>query len=193
MKKLWIFLGIGLVLLLVFSLFFWKYNVFVTLEEKTNTAWSQVENQYQRRLDLIPNIVSSVKWEANFEKSTLEAVVNARASATKTNIDINNVEEIAEFQRQQDGISQALWRLFMLTENYPTLNANKWFADLRITLEWTENRISTERMRYNEQVQEYNIYVRKFPNNFMAWIFWFEKKHLFESDNWAEVVPKVEF
>lgn len=173
--------------------FFWKYNSMVTMEEWVNTAWSQVENQYQRRMDLIPNIVNTVKWEANFEKSTLEAVVQARASATKMNINVADATEMAEFQKEQTGISQALSRLLMVTENYPNLKSNQGFADLRVTLEWTENRISTERMRYNEVVQEFNTFVRKFPNNIAASIFWFEKKSLFESQEWAETAPTVSF
>lgn len=177
---------------LIFSLL-WKYNTLVEKEEKVNTAWAQVENQYQRRYDLIPNIVNAVKWEANFEKSTLEAVVNARASATKTTIDINNIDEITEFQKQQQGISSALSRLLMVTENYPNLKANQWFSDLRVTLEWTENRISTERMRYNETVQDFNIFIRKFPTNIVASLFAFSKKNLFESDENAETAPTVEF
>ena len=182
-----------IVILLIIFTFFWKYNNFVTMEENVNTAWSQVENQYQRRLDLIPNIVSTVKWEANFEKSTLEAVVNARASATKTTVNLNDVKELAEFQKQQQWISQALSRLLVVTENYPNLKSNQWFSDLRVQLEWTENRISTERMRYNEEVQKFNIYLRVFPNNIISSIFWFQKKNLFESDKWASNAPKVEF
>ncbi len=165
----------------------------VTMDESVKTAWSQVENQYQRRYDLIPNIVSSVKWEANFEKSTLEAVVNARASATKTTINISDAKEMAEFQKEQAWISQALSRLMVLTENYPNLKANQAFAYLRVSLEWTENRISTERMRYNETVQKFNTYIRIFPNNIISSTFWFEKKNLFENTKWAEVAPKVEF
>lgn len=187
---LWVILW--LVVLVVFVLF-WKYNSFVTMEEWVNTAWAQVENQYQRRYDLIPNIVASVKWEANFEKSTLEAVVQARASATKTTIDINDAKEFSEYQKEQAGISQALSRLLMVSENYPNLKANQAFADLRVSLEWTENRISTERMRYNETVQKFNVYVRQFPNNIVASIFGFEKKNLFESDAGADKAPKVEF
>lgn len=194
MSKKWLLIwGVIWFGLLVFFYMFWKYNSLVTMEETVNTAWSQVENQYQRRFDLIPNIVSTVKWEANFEKSTLEAVVNARASATKTSININDAKEMAEYQKQQWDITQALSRLIMLTENYPNLKANQWFADLRITLEWTENRISTERMRYNETVQTYNTSIRQFPTNMIASMFSFEKKTLFKSDDWAEKAPKVEF
>lgn len=175
------------------AIFSSKYNTLIAKEEAVNTAWSQVENQYQRRSDLIPNIVSSVKAEANFEKSTLEAVVQARASATKTNINLNDAKEFEEYQKEQSGISQALSKLLMVTENYPTLKANQAFSDLRVQLEWTENRISTERMRYNESVQDFNIFVRKFPTNIIASILWFEKKNLFESDKWSEKAPKVNF
>ncbi|MDD3303011.1 MAG: LemA family protein [Candidatus Gracilibacteria bacterium] len=181
------------VLILVILSVLGKYNSLVTMDEGVNTAWSQVENQYQRRYDLIPNIVASVKGETNFEKSTLEAVVQARASATKTTIDVNNVDEIAEFQKEQTGISQALSKLLMITENYPTLKSNQGFSELRTELEGTENRISTERMRYNEKVQEYNVYIRQFPTNLLASIFGFEKKNLFENSEKASEVPVVEF
>lgn len=180
------------ILVLVWIFFSSKYNSLVTKEETVNTAWSQVENQYQRRFDLIPNIVASVKWEANFEKSTLEAVVQARASATKTSINLNDAKEFEEYQKEQAGISQALSKLLMVTENYPNLKANQAFADLRVSLEGTENRISTERMRYNEAVQDFNTTIRRFPTNIIASILWFEKKNLFESDAWANKAPKVE-
>lgn len=194
MNKKFVTLGvIGIFLVGVVLSFLWKYNTLVEKEEKVNTAWAQVESQYQRRYDLIPNIVSTVKWEANFEKSTLEAVVNARASATKTTIDINNVDEITQFQKEQQGISSALSRLLMITENYPNLKANQWFSDLRVQLEGTENRISTERMRYNETVQDFNIFIRKFPTNVVAAIFGFSKKNLFESDENAEIAPAIQF
>lgn len=181
------------ILLSLVGTFFWRYNNFVALEEWVKTAWSQVENQYQRRSDLIPNIVNTVQWEANFEKSTLTDVINARASATKTNINVNDAAEMAEFQKQQTWISQALSRLLVVTENYPTLQSNKWFADLRVSLEWTENRISTERMRYNEKVQEFNTTIRQFPNNIISSIFWFEKKVLFEAEAGTEKAPEVKF
>lgn len=192
-KSLFILVWIVWVILIIISIFSSRYNSLVQKEETVNTAWSQVENQYQRRYNLIPNIVSSVKWEANFEKSTLEAVTNARASATKTTVDINDVKEFQEFQQEQSWISQALSRLLMVTENYPNLKSNQWFSDLRVQLEWTENRISTEVMRYNETVQDFNIYVRTFPNNIIASIFWFEKKNLFEAVEWSEVAPEVNF
>lgn len=181
------------ILVSIVGTFFWRYNNFVALEEWVKTAWSQVENQYQRRSDLIPNIVNTVKGEANFEKSTLTDVINARASATKTNINVNDAKEMAEFQKEQTGISQALSRLLVVTENYPNLKANQWFADLRVSLEWTENRISTERMRYNEKVQEFNTTIRQFPNNIIASMFGFEKKVLFEAEEWAKKAPEVKF
>lgn len=193
MNKWWVLWIIAVILVGIFSLFFWKYNSMVTMEEWVNTAWAQVENQYQRRMDLIPNIVSAVKWEANFEKTTLESVVQARASATKMNVNVADAKEMAEFQQEQTGISQALSRLLMVTENYPNLKSNQAFADLRVSLEWTENRISTERMRYNESVQQFNTFVRVFPNNIVSSIFGFEKKSLFESETWAEVAPEVNF
>lgn len=191
MKKFGI--GLLIVIVLIAIVFSAKYNTLIVKEEWVNTAWAQVETQYQRRADLIPNIVASVKWEANFEKSTLEAVVQARASATKTNIDINNVDEISEFQKEQSWISQALSRLLMVTENYPNLKANQAFADLRVQLEGTENRISTQRIRYNETVQDFNVYVRRFPTNIIASILGFEKKNLFESDEGTQNAPEVDF
>jgi len=181
------------VIISLIGTFFGKYNSFVAMEEWVNTAWSQVENQYQRRNDLITGIVNSVKWEANFEKSTLEAVIQARASATKTNINVNDAKEMAEFQKEQTGISQALSRLLVVTEKYPELKANKWFADLRVSLEWTENRISTERMRYNEVVQQFNTSIRQFPGNIIASMFSFEKKALFEADKEAKKAPDTSF
>lgn len=191
MKKFWIIALVVIVFL--WFLFSGKYNTLVQKEEGVTTAWAQVETQYQRRFDLIPNIVATVKGEANFEKSTLEAVVNARASATKLNINIDDAQEMAEFQKEQSGISQALSRLLMVTENYPNLKANQAFSDLRIQLEGTENRISTQRVRYNEVVQDYNTYVRSFPTNIIAWILGFERKNAFESDEWAQNAVEVSF
>ncbi len=190
----WIIWGVIIFILVsIIWVFFWRYNNFVALEEWVKTAWAQVENQYQRRFDLIPNIVNTVKGEANFEKSTLTDVINARASATKTNINVNDAKEMAEFQKEQTGISQALSRLMVVTESYPNLKANQWFADLRVSLEWTENRIGTERMRYNEKVQEFNTTIRQFPNNIIASMFGFSQKILFEAEKWAEKAPEVKF
>lgn len=169
------------------------FNGLVEKEEIVKTAWSQVENQYQRRLDLIDNLVNTVKGSANFEKSTLEGVINARASATKTTVDINNVDEIAEFQKQQTGLSQALSRLISVTENYPDLKASQQFGDLMVQLEGTENRIATERGRYNETVQDFNVFARTFPRNMIAMMFGFEQKTRYEAEEGAEKAPKVDF
>ena len=148
-------------------------------------------------MDLIPNIVASVKGEANFEKSTLVDVINARASATRPEIKVDpskiTPESVANFQQAQDGLSSALGRLLITVEKYPELKANKAFADLRITLEGTENRISVERKRFNEIVQDYNAFIRKFPKNIIASMFGFDKKGYFESSKGAEKAPEVVF
>ena len=193
MKKLWIYVVVILVVVVIILWLWWKYNAMVSMDQNVETSWSQVENVYQRRLDLIPNIVASVKWEANFEQETLIWVVNARASATKLNVNVNDAKEMAEFQQSQWQLTQALWRFLMVTENYPTLQSNKWFMDLRVSLEWTENRITVERQKYNEVVWNYNIFIRKFPNNIVASLFWFGEKQLFESKSWAENAPVVDF
>lgn len=183
----WIILGLGIII------WIWKYNTLVSKQESVNTAFSILEWQYQRRFDLIPNIVASVKWEANFEKSTLEAVVNARASATKVNLNLENAQEFSEYQNSQVWISQALSRLLMVSENYPNLKSNQAFSDLRIQLEWTENRIAVERKNYNEVAQNYNTYIRLFPNNIFANLYNFDKKPLFEANDKAQNAPNVEF
>jgi LemA protein len=157
------------------------------------TARAQVENVYQRRMDLIPNLVATVKGEANFEQETLTQVTEARASATKMTVDVNDAQAMADFQTQQNGISQALGRLLVASENYPNLKANQAFSDLRVQLEGTENRITTERMTYNTKAQEYNTFIRSFPTNMVAGIFSFERANLFEASEGAEVVPVVEF
>ena len=162
------------VIVVIIGSFFGKYNTLVSMEEGVKTAWAQVENQYQRRSDLIPNIVNTVKGEANFEKSTLTDVINARASATKTNINVNDATALAEYQKQQTWISSALSRLMMVTENYPTLQSNKWFSDLRIR-------------------QEFNTTIRQFPTNIIASMFSFQNKNLFEADTKAQEAPKVDF
>jgi LemA protein len=170
-----------------------KYNTLVQLDEEVQTAWSQVENVYQRRLDLIPNLVATVKGEANFEQETLTQVTEARASATRMVVDVNDAQAMAEFQTQQGNISQALGRLLVASENYPELKANQAFSDLRVQLEGSENRITTERMKYNDTAKEYNTKIRSFPTNFIARIFGFERVNLFESNEGAEVAPVVDF
>lgn len=171
------------------------YNGFVNSEEGVNGAWAQVENQYQRRMDLIPNLVNTVKGYAAHEKETLEGVVNARSRATQVTVDPTNAspEQIAEFQRAQGELSQALGRLLAITENYPDLKANENFRQLQDQLEGTENRITVAREKFNESAKAFNVKIRRFPNNVIADVFGFEKKGYFEAESGAEKAPKVEF
>jgi LemA protein len=170
-----------------------SYNKLVTMEETVGGAWSEVENQYQRRSDLIPNIVATVQAEADFEKGTLEAVINARASATKVTMNVDELtpENIEKYNQAQQQVSSALARLLVVAEAYPNLQTNASFKNLQVDLEGTENRISTARMRFNESVQEYNISVRRFPRNIWAGLFGFDKKGYFESDEGADQAPDV--
>jgi LemA protein len=190
-----ILLGVlAVVLLLVFN-GCGSYNNMVTKQETVSKAWGQVENVYQRRMDLIPNLVNTVKGAANFESSTLEKVIAARASATQVKIDPDKLtpENIQKYQAAQGEISQALGKLLMITENYPQLRATESFRDLQSQLEGTENRITVERQKFNEIVQDYNSYVRKFPQVIYAGWFGFEKKGYFEADKGAEKAPEVKF
>ncbi len=192
----------GLIIAIVFGIIimfggFWacnKRNSFVSLREEAKAQWQQVESQYQRRADLIPNIVATVKGEANFEKSTLEAVVQARASATqvKVNLDDMSQESIAKFQAAQGSLSNALGKLMMITENYPNLKANQAFADLRVELEGCENRISVQRMKYNDSAKDYNKAIQLFPGSFIAGSS-FQPMPYFEAEAGAEKAPKVSF
>ena len=194
MKKRLIWLGITIaVLAILYSATIGKYNNLVNLEETVKTQRSQVQNVYQRRFDLIPNLVATVKGEANFEKQTLTDVINARASARQIKVDINNSEEFAKYQAAQGQLSQALGRLMVLTENYPNLQANQSFRDLRVQLEGTENRITVERMNYNAAAQVFNTQIRIFPTSIIAKIFDFQRANLFEATKGAEVAPTVEF
>ena len=167
----------------------------VVADEGVSAAWSQVDNVYQRRADLIPNLVATVKGYAEHESSTLEGVIAARARATQITVDPSELdpEEIAEFQKAQGELSSALGRLMMLQESYPELKANENFRDLQAQLEGTENRITTERMKYNESARSYNTLVRSFPNNILASMFNFEKKGYFEAQEGAETAPVVAF
>jgi LemA protein len=171
------------------------YNGMVNKEEAVESAWAQVENQYQRRSDLIPNIVNTVKGSANFEQSTLTAVVEARAKATSVTIDPKNLseEELGKFDQAQGELSRALGRLMMITENYPELKSVQAFRDLTVQLEGTENRIAIERKNFNSVVQTYNSTIRRFPNNIVAGIFGFDKKGYFKSAEGSDVAPKVDF
>ena len=193
MKKWILWGGLILVLLMIFSVVIEQYNSLVKLDESVKTQRGQVESVYQRRADLIPNIVATVKKEADFEQETLKQVVEARASATQLNVRADNAEDFAKFQAAQWELSQALGKLLMLTENYPTLQSNKAFSDLRVQLEGTENRIAVERMNYNTAVQAYNTEMRSFPISLVAKSFWFEKANIFEANKGAEVAPVVEF
>jgi LemA protein len=170
-----------------------KRNAFVGLRENAKAQWQQVESQYQRRADLIPNIVATVKGEANFEKSTLEAVINARAKATQITINPDNLDEksIEKYKAVQGELSSALSRLLVVSENYPNLKANQAFADLRVTLEGTENRIAVERMKYNDLSRDFNKSIQYFPGNLLAG--GFAPMPYFESEAGTEKAPKVEF
>lgn len=195
-KALWITLAIVVVLFIAgFSWVKGSYNTMVTQDEGVKTAWSQVENQYQRRMDLIPNLVNTVKGYATHEKETLEGVVSARAEATKTTIDPSNLNEesMKKFQAAQGELSSALSRLMVVLERYPDLKANQNFSELQAQLEGTENRISVERKRFNETAQSYNTYIRSFPTNMLAGMFGFQPKAYFSADSGAEKAPKVEF
>lgn len=195
-KTLWITLAIVAVILIGgFSWVKGTYNTLVTEDESVKTAWSQVENQNQRRMDLIPNLVNTVKGYATHERETLEGVVSARAEATKTTIDPSNLDEesIKKFQAAQGELSSALSRLMVVLERYPDLKANQNFMELQAQLEGTENRISVERKRFNEVAQSYNTKVRSFPTNVLAGMFGFQPKAYFTAEAGAEKAPKVEF
>ncbi|HMT77600.1 MAG: LemA family protein [Saprospiraceae bacterium] len=186
---------IAVIALIAYSSFKGAYNSMVTKEESVESAWAQVENVYQRRADLIPNLVNTVKGAANFEKETYTAVTEARSKASQITVDPKNLtpEKIQEFQAAQSQLSQALGRLMMVTENYPQLKANQNFLDLQAQLEGTENRITQERRKFNEVVQDFNTYIRKFPNNLMSGMFGFEKKGYFEAEKGSEKAPSVNF
>jgi LemA protein len=171
------------------------YNSGIEKQETVDKQWAQVENVYQRRMDLIPNLVNTVKGAANFEKSTLTAVMEARASATKVTVDASKLtpESIAKFESAQNGLSSALGKLMMVTENYPQLRANESFMALQAEIAGTENRIATERMRFNEVVSDYNTHIRKFPNNLFSGMFGFEKKGYFKANEKAATAPEVKF
>ncbi|MDD3738461.1 MAG: LemA family protein [Lentimicrobiaceae bacterium] len=171
------------------------YNRFVKFEEDVKTAWSQVETQYQRRADLIPNLVNTVKGYAQHEQETLEEVVKARASATNTKVNYDDINEniLAQYQSTQDILSEALSRLLLVIERYPDLKANENFITLQSQLESTENRIAYERRRFNEVSKEYNTYVRRFPTNLFARLFSFTEKPYFKSVEGAKDAVEVSF
>lgn len=167
----------------------------VKVDEEVKSKWGEVENQYQRRADLVPNLVATVKGAADFEKSTLTQVIEARAKATSMKVDASDLtpEKIQQFQQAQGQLSQALGRLMVVSERYPELKANQNFQDLQVALEGTENRITVARKNFNETVKDYNIMVRSFPNNLLAGMLGFQKKGMFEAEAGAQKAPKVEF
>lgn len=171
------------------------YNSMVKMDENVKAKWAQVENAYQRRADLIPNLVNTVKGAANFEQETLTKVVEARAKATSINVDPNNLtpESIAQFQQAQGALSQSLGRLLATVEAYPDIKANQNFLQLQAQLEGTENRISVERRAFIEATQQYNAEIRQFPNNLMAGIFGFKQKGSFTAEAGADKAPEVQF
>ena len=190
--------GLVIAIVVIAAIAIWAvsgYNGLVSQEENVKSAWSQVENVYQRRLDLIPNLVATVKGYAAHEQETLESVVAARSKATQITVDPDQLteENIAAFQEAQGEIGAALSRLIAISENYPDLKASQNFRDLQAQLEGTENRITTERMKFNEASRAYNTMVRSFPRNIIASMFGFGTKGYFEATEGAETAPKVEF
>lgn len=189
----WIIIGIVVVVLLLWGVS--GYNGMVSMDEVVQGKWANVETQYQRRADLIPNLVSTVKGYATHEKSTLENVVKARSEATSVKIDPTNLtpEKLAEYQKAQGNVSAALGKLLMVAENYPQLKANENFLELQSQLEGTENRITVARKDFNDAAKDYNISIRRFPKNILAGLFGFEKKAYFEAESGAEKAPEVKF
>lgn len=196
MKKSWIIIaGIIIIILVIYSSITGTYNGMVSMDEEVQLKWSQVTTDYQRRMDLIPNLVSTVKGYADFEQQTLTAVIEARSKATSITIDPSNLNAAAfqQFQQAQSGVSSALGRLLVSVERYPELKANQNFLELQAQLEGTENRIANARRKFNEATRSYNVYIKKFPKNIYANLFGFENKPYFEADQGAESAPKVEF
>lgn len=196
MKKSWIVLiVIGLLLVIGYSTFKGMYNNMVTKQEATAGQWANVETAYQRRADLIPNLVNTVKGYADFEQETLTQVIEARSKATSVQVNADEIDPAAlqNFQQAQSQLSGALSRLLVTIERYPNLKANQNFLQLQSQLEGTENRISVERRRFNNVVRDYNTYIKKFPNSIIAGMGNFEKKGYFESESGAEEAPEVSF
>jgi LemA protein len=200
MKKgclIWIIIG-SLLVLIVLGFLSWGtriYNRMVTMQEGVTSQWGNVETQYQRRADLIPNFVNTVKGAANFEQQTLTQVIEARAKATQVTIDPTKMTEanLEQFQQVQGQVSSALSRLMVVVEKYPELKATQNFRDLQVELEGTENRISVERRKFNEVAQAFNTYIKRFPQNFLAGMFGFSAKPYFKSAEGAEKAPEVTF
>ena len=191
-RTLWIVLGVvAVVVVWVVS----SYNTLVGKQERVSEAWANVETVYQRRADLIPNLVATVKGYAAHEQETLQAVTSARANATALSIDpsTSTPEQVAAWMKAQNEVGSALGRLIAISESYPDLKASQNFLELQTQLEGTENRISTERRKYNEEVRGYNASIRRFPTNLIAGLFGFDKMTMFEAQEGAEVAPVVEF
>jgi LemA protein len=191
--KVWIAIGVA-VLLALYGIS--VNNSLVEQEESVNQAWAQVENQYQRRADLVPNLVNTVQGAANFEQETLTNVIEARSRATSINVDpsqLSNESTIRQFEQVQGQLGSALSRLLVSVERYPELTATQNFRDLQNQLEGTENRIATERMRFNQTAQEYNTSIRRFPTSMVAGLLGFDRKYYFEATEGAESAPEVSF
>ncbi|RLD38311.1 MAG: LemA family protein [Bacteroidetes bacterium] len=196
MKKSWIIIAVVVLLgFILYSSIKGSYNEMVTQSEAVDAQWAQVENVYQRRADLIPNLVNTVKGYAGHEKETLEGVIEARAKATQTNINVGDMtpQKMAAFQQAQDGLSSALSKLMVVVEKYPDLKANQNFLELQAQLEGTENRIAVERKKFNETTRSYNTLIKHFPKNLMAGLFGFEAKPYFAAQEGTDQAPKVEF
>lgn len=186
---------IGAIVVGFFLLFTGKYNNAVDKQEQARKTWADVESSYQRRNDLIPNLVNTVKGAADFEQTTLTQVIEARAKATSVNVDAENMtqEQMQQFQQAQSQVSSALSRLLVTVERYPELKATQNFQQLQSQLEGTENRINVARNRYNETVTEYNRYIRQFPNNIIVGMYGFDRMPVYEADAGSEDAPDVEF
>jgi LemA protein len=198
MKKSWIIIGVIVLLVIVlYSSLKGTYNGLVINEEKVNKSWADVQGAYQRRIDLIPNLVSTVKGYAKFEQETLIKVIEQRANATKPTINLDatklDANTLAQFQKTQDELGSSLSKLMVVVEKYPDLKANQNFLQLQAQLEGTENRINVERRNFNGAVQEFNSQLRRFPTNILGGMFGFSKKPYFEAQAGADTAPKVEF
>ena len=194
MKK-WIWIAVAAVAVLGVVWVYRTYNRFVRMDEEVKNAWAQVETQYQRRADLNPNLVNTVKGYAAHERETLEGVIEARAKATSVNLSVDELTPatMAEFQQAQEGVRSALGRLLVVAERYPDLKANQNFQELQAQLEGTENRIAVARERFNTTVRAYNVSVRRFPAVIIAGMFGFDQKPYFQADEKAQQAPVVEF
>lgn len=194
-KGIWILIIVIALVLVIFFYFKNTYNGMVAQREQVEQEWAQVETQYQRRMDLVPNLVNTVKGYATHESQTLEGVIEARAKATQTtvNFDELNDQTLARYSQAQGELSSALNRLMAISEAYPDLKANQNFRDLQTQLEGTENRIATARTRFNETVQSYNVYIKSFPRNILAGMFGFTPKSFFAAEAGAERAPEVQF